>query len=51
MFSHAIVMVIGVSSNLKITGEDPGFLERGFICIKVWGLRFPDFILFLLIIP
>ena len=21
-----------------ITGVDPGFLERGFICIKVWGL-------------
>ena len=20
------------------TGADPGFLERGFICIKVWGL-------------
>ena len=20
------------------SGVDPGFLERGFICIKVWGL-------------
>ena len=20
------------------TGVDPGFLERGFICINVWGL-------------
>ena len=19
------------------TGADPGFLERGFLCIKVWG--------------
>ena len=25
------------------TGADPGFLERGFICIKVWG--FPLLIL------
>ena len=23
---------------------DPGFLKRGFICIKVWGVRFADFI-------
>ena len=22
------------------SGLDPGFLERGFICIKVWGLPF-----------
>ena len=24
-----------------------GFLERGFICIKVWGVRFTDFLIFL----
>ena len=30
------------------TGADPGFLERGFICIKVWRVRFADFISFLL---
>ena len=23
---------------LSSSGADPGFLERGFICIKVWGL-------------
>ena len=34
---------------------DPGFLERGFICIKVcvcvWGVYFADFISFCLNIP
>ena len=29
-------------------GVDPGFLERGFVCIKVWGIRFADFISFFL---
>ena len=29
-----------------MTGADPRFLERGFICIKVWGVRFADFISF-----
>ena len=32
------------------TGADPGFLERGFICIKVW-VRFGDFISFFLNVP
>ena len=32
-------------------GADPGFLERGFICIKGVGLRFADFISFFLNIP
>ena len=30
---------------------DQGFLERGFMCIKVLGVRFADFISFFLIIP
>ena len=34
---------------------DPGFLQRGFICIKVWGFallfRFADFLSFFLKIP
>ena len=30
------------------TEADPEFLERGFICIKVWGVRFGDFISFFL---
>ena len=21
-----------------MSGADPGFLERGFVCIKVWGV-------------
>ena len=33
------------------TGADPGFLERGFICIKIWGVRFADFISFFFNIP
>ena len=32
-------------------GADPGFLERGFVCIKVWGIHFADFISFVLNIP
>ena len=22
---------------MTLSGADPGFLERGFICLKVWG--------------
>ena len=29
-----------------ISGADPGFLEKGFIRIKVWGVHFADFISF-----
>ena len=25
-----------------LSGADTGFLERGFICIKLWGVRFAD---------
>ena len=25
---------------LLCPGVDPGFLERGFVCLKVWGLGF-----------
>ena len=32
-------------------GADPGFLERGFLCIKVLGVPFAYFILFFLNIP
>ena len=31
-------------------GADPGFLEKGFICTKVWGSLY-DFISFFLNIP
>ena len=27
----------GITIQGRIPGADPGFLERGFICIKVWG--------------
>ena len=30
---------------ISLPGAYPGFLERGFICIKVWS-RFADFIIF-----
>ena len=33
---------------LKGQRSDPGFLERGFIHIKKWGVRFADFISFFL---
>ena len=29
----------------SVTGADPGFLERGFMCIKVWGVHIADFII------
>ena len=32
-------------------GADPGFLERGFVCIKVRGVHFADFISLFLNIP
>ena len=32
-------------------GTDLGFLERGFVRIKVWGVRFAGFISFFLNIP
>ena len=35
---------------VMFAGEDPGFLERGFICIKGWGVSFADFISFFLTI-
>ena len=35
----------------RVTGADPGFLERGFIVIKGWGGRFAVFISVFLNIP
>ena len=43
-----ITMIIRL---LICSGLDQGFLERGFICIKVWGIRFADFISFFLNVP
>ena len=41
-----------ISGTLPLTpGADPGFLERGFICIKVWGFRFAFTISFCFNIP
>ena len=39
------------SHSRGLRGADPGFLERGFICIKRWGVRFADFTSFFLNIP
>ena len=33
------------------SGAGPGFQERGFICIKVWGVRFANFISNFLNVP
>ena len=33
--SKSTVMVMSV--HLTTPGADPGFLERGYICMKVWG--------------
>ena len=33
---YMCVCFYSVVSN-ELAGVDPGFLERGFICIKVWG--------------
>ena len=30
----------------RSTGTDPGIQEKGFICIKVWGVHFADYIFF-----
>ena len=32
-------------------GADPGFLEKGFIFIKVWGVHLADFVSFFLKYP
>ena len=37
--------------DIGIQGAVPGFLERGFVCIKVWEVRFADFISFFRNIP
>ena len=36
---------------LNGSGADLGFLERGFVFIKVWGFRFAELISFFLNIP
>ena len=33
-------------NEILVAGADPGFLKRGFICLKMRGVRFADFILF-----
>ena len=33
--------------DLKFTWADPGFLERGFICIKGWGFTLLNYLIFL----
>ena len=34
---HLILFLIMMAFNDWKSGADPGFLEKGFICIKVWG--------------
>ena len=51
--SHIVCMVVSIAiiARSPASGVDPGFLERGFICIKVWGVRFADFVSSFLNIP
>ena len=37
----AINRPLTTAMTMSSPGEDPGFLERGFICIKVWGFALP----------
>ena len=30
------------------SGADPGFLERGFLCLKVWGFALLFYLIFLI---
>ena len=46
---HWLTQSLTLCSDELVAG--PGFLERRFICIKIWGFRFADFISFFLNIP
>ena len=54
-FIFCFLVYVSSNSLIKIwvntSGADPGFLERGLICIKVWRVWFADFIPFSLNIP
>ena len=39
MYSSALQTTFGHGCK-HYAGADPGFLESGFICIKVWGVHF-----------
>ena len=46
------LIMCGISSGiLTVSGADSGFLEKGFMFIKLWGVLFADFISFFLNIP
>ena len=37
LLTNTVFSVTLILFKYDTTGEDPGFLERGFICIEVWG--------------
>ena len=49
VFSTVYVLneAVHIIFNLYNSGADPGFLERGFICIKVWGSLCCFYLIFL----
>ena len=50
-FSPSAVVNHALRVNVKVPGANPGFLERAFKCIKLWGVGFAEFISLFLNIP
>ena len=50
-FIYVLQKVVLYSVASSNAGADPGFLERGFVCINVLGANFADFISLFLNIP
>ena len=47
-----MTFTIPIKYFIFLPGADPGFLERGFICIiEVWGVRLADFFGVFLFLP
>ena len=36
--AHLMQLLFTCAISIKLSGADPGFLERVFLCIRVWGL-------------
>ena len=47
--THFLYLICILTFKCVILGANPGFLERGLVCIKMWGGRIADFISILLI--
>ena len=51
LYINLFFIVDFFGGNSLCQGRNPGFLERGFICINVWAVRFAEFISFFLNSP